>query len=243
MNSRTRNRVSCIALLALAVAAPLAQAQSTNQGSADEQVITSEAFLSSHPDLRYRLLGWRAYEKQDFDKAMEHFQRAARFADKPSQGMVAEMLWHGQGTAPNRPLAMAWMDLAAERKFKLMLANRDRYWSSLSDAERLAAIDLAAPLYAEYGDDVAQPRLERLLRTARRNSTGSRTGFVGNMRITIPGPDGSEVTVDGSQFYQEKFWKPEAYWAWQADVWKELPQGRVEVGEMRESKDEAGKKK
>lgn len=219
----------CVFLLS---AAPQrTHAQSAAPASTDALVMSSDSFLGSHPDLRYRMLGLESYKKGRFSEALTFFRRASRFADKPSQGMVAEMLWQGVGTAQDRPLAYAWMDLAAERGFEVMLINRERYWRDLSEAERPQALQAGEAVFADYGDDVAKPRLERILRAARRNVTGSRVGFTGNLTIIIPGPTG-DITLDGSQFYQEKFWKPETYWQWQAESWKESPKGRVEVGPL-----------
>ena len=48
-----------------------------------------------------------------------------------------------------------------------------------------------------------------MLRNARRNATGSRVGFVGNLKIIVPGPTGEEV-IDGSRFYDPKYWDPPA---------------------------------
>jgi uncharacterized protein len=209
-----------------------AYAQAAAPRSVDAQVVGSDTFLAAHPDLRFRLLGLKAFEARKFEKAMEYFKRAARYADKPAQGMVAELLWAGQGAPMDRAAAYAWMDLAAERQFKVMLAQRERYWSALTPAEQARALEIGKAVYAEYGDAVAKPRMEVALRRARSSSTGSRTGFTGNLKIIIPGPAG-DITLDGSQFYQDKFWKPADYWAWQAEEWKEMPKGRVEVGPLK----------
>jgi hypothetical protein len=221
----------CILAAALLGAASGAHAQYARAQSVDSQVMNSDTFLSAHPDLRFRLLGLKAWQGGDYAKAMVLFRRAARFADKPAQGMVAEMLWNGQGGPMNRPLAHAWIDVAAERQFRIMEVTRDRYWREMTEAERAQALALAPALVAEYGDKVAKPRLERKLREVRTSSVGSRTGFVGNVQVTIPSPSG-DVTVDGSQFYQDKFWKPEAYWKWQAEDWKELSKGQVKVNPL-----------
>ena len=160
-----------------------------------------------------------------------HFRRAAKFADEPSQGMVAEMLWKAQGIEANRPLAYAWMDLAAERQYPSMLAHRERYWNALSESEREQALRLGEALYAVYGDDVAKKRLATALRRAKNSTTGSRTGMVGSLSITIQTSSGPE-TIDGSQYYQDKYWKPELYAKWQDEAWKKPPSGKVDIGPL-----------
>jgi len=203
---------------------------------ADPLVLNSEGFLNAHPDMKYRQLGLAAYEDGDYKRALSEFKRAARYADKPSQGMVAEMLWRGEGTEVDRPAAYAWMDLAAERHFRMLLVQRENYWAALDEAERERAIEVGQALYAEFGDDVAQPRLERVMRLAKRQMTGSRTGFTGFLRIEFPTPSGT-VSVDGSSYYHRDYWEPERYWAWQAKLWKDPPRGVVDIGPLQQPAD------
>jgi tetratricopeptide (TPR) repeat protein len=201
------------------------------QRAEDPRVTGSVSFLQAHPDLRYRQAGLAAYKQGEFEEAHGYFRRAARFADKPSQGMLAEMLWKGEGVAQDRPQAYAWMDLAAERAYKTMLMQRERFWEAMTPDEQARAVEVGKDLYAEYGDAVAKPRLERKMRFARRASAGSRTGFVGNMQITVTTLHG-EVTIDGSHYYHPDYWEPALYWAWQEKGWKEPPKGRVDVGPL-----------
>jgi hypothetical protein len=220
---------SALVLLAAFAFSDGAQAQEENQP--DKLVMSSEGFLNAHPDLKWRQAGLKAYEAGKHAEALGLFRKAARYADKPSQGMVAEMLWRGEGVAQDRPSAYAWMDLASERHFRPMLIQREIYWEALSEGERNAALEIGKGLYAEYGDAVAQPRTERKMRTARRNGTGSRTGYVGNLTIsfnTMAGP----MTIDGSSYYHPDYWEPQRYWTWQEKGWKNPPRGIVGVGPL-----------
>ena len=194
-------------------------------------MIGSEAFLGAHPYLKYRLRGLQHYGNGDWTRALEDFRRAARYGDKPAQGMIGEMHWNGEGVAVDRALAYAWMDIAAERAYPLLLAKREHYWAELDESERARAIEAGTAMYEEFGDPAAKPRLERLLRQARRNTTGSRVGSVGSLVIYIPTPAGMRQ-VDGSTFYQDKYWKPEQYWTWQDHDWKAPPRGTVSVGDV-----------
>lgn len=223
------NLSAFVLLLALAPALP-AFAQTATKPE-EKILVSSEAFLSAHPDLRHRLAGLRAYNKGDFAEAATRFRRAARFADKPSQGMLAEMYWNGQGVEKDPALAYAWMDLAAERQYPMMLAKREYYWERLDEAGQARALELGAEVYAEFGDDAAKPRLARELRIARSRTTGSRTGFVGNLQITIPTPAGDTV-IDGSTYYDEKFWDIEKYIEWHDGDWTYYAEGTVDVGEV-----------
>lgn len=200
-------------------------------GELDKTIISSESFINAHPDIMHRTRGQNAYRKLEYTEAFSNFKRAAKFADKPSQAMLAEMLWKGDGMAANRPLAYAWMDVAAERLYPTMVIHRERYWAALNEQERLQAVELGQAIYLEYGDAVAKKRLEIALRRAKNSSTGSRTGAVGSLSIIIYTPTGAE-TIDGSKYYQEKFWKPEKYWEWQDAGWKNPPRGSVDVGPL-----------
>jgi hypothetical protein len=225
-----------VLLVAAACSAPLA-AQEPGDGRddwarIDEKVLT-EGFLSAHPDLRWRGEALEAWEKKDYQSAMTMFLRAARHADKPSQAVVADMYWRGEGVPRDRPLAYAWMDLAAERMYPVFLGFRESYWNALSPVEREQAIERGQALLAEYGDDVAKPRLEQALRRGSR-STGSRTGFTGALTI-IPntGPlAGTGMTLSGHEYYAKKYWEPAQYWQLQDEIWSAPPRGQVDVGDV-----------
>src|SRR3546814_3071942 len=73
-----------------------------------EPGILTEGFLSSHPDMRWRREGLYSYNQEEYDIAMDQFLRAARYADKPSQAMIAEMYWKGIGVPRDRELGYAW---------------------------------------------------------------------------------------------------------------------------------------
>lgn len=218
-------------LLSLLAAPVLAQdaADAPPWGAGDEDVMNTSGFLAAHPDLRWRREGLYALEQDRAGEALTFFKRAARYADKPSQAMVAEMLWTGTGVPIDRPQAYAWMDVAAERAYVPFLAKREQYWNALGETERARALEVGAGIYDEYSDSVAKARLERLLRRAQRKVTGSRTGFVGNLQVMVPGPGGVMLTIDGSRYYDDQYWEPEQYWAWQDSIWKDPPTGTVTV--------------
>ena len=196
--------------------------------TADPLMITA-GFLTHHPDMKYRLLGMKAYDEKNYEDALRFFKRASFFADKPSQGMVAEMLWKGEGAPRDPALAYAWMDLASERGYAGFMGLRERYWNALDASERQRALVEGEAVYARFGDAAAKPRYETQLRRGRTQITGSRTGFAGNVQIIIPGPSG-EQSIDGSKFYDERYWDPKKYWAYTDQMWATPRIGRVEVG-------------
>ena len=195
----------------------------------DNPLLITAGFLNHHPDLRYRVAGMRAMKERRYEDAFQYFRRAGFYADKPSQGMVAEMLWNGRGVARDRALAYAWMDLAAERGYRGFLGLRESYWAALTEAERARALAEGEAIYARFGDAAAKPRYEFQLRVGRRNLTGSRTGFNHGVQIEVPGPSGSQM-VQGSKFYDERYWDAKKYWAWHDAVWMKPRIGKVSVG-------------
>lgn len=199
------------------------------RGPSDKLISNSPTFISQHPDLLHRLRGLEAYNKLRYSEAFFNFKRAAKYADKPSQGMMAEMLWKGEGVPVDKIRAYAWIDIAAERGYPTMVLSREKMWSLLSEEERKQAAIVGLELYKYYGDDVAKKRLENVLRRERNNITGSRLGFVGYVTITIDTPSGPQ-TVDGEFYYQDKFWKPAEYWKWQDTAWKNPAVGTVNIG-------------
>lgn len=222
----------------LAFLAVPASAQ-TRADTRDALILGSSGFLAAHPDLLNRSRGWAAYEKGEHAEAMRWFKMAARYADKPSQGMVAELLWSGEGIDTDRALAYIWMDLAAERGYPNFVARREALWDALDAAEQAQVAERGQAVYAEFGDEVAKPRIAAVLRRERARTTGSRVGFVGNLRIEIPGPGGIMQSIDGSQYYADKYWDPDQYQAWHDAAWQAPRRPNVDVGELQQIGDAA----
>lgn len=92
----------------------------------DEQaVMSSRAFLVAHPDLRFRTEGFLRLDEGKPEQARKDFLKAARYADKPAQAMLAEMAWKGLGQEVDRALAYAWADIAAARGYPQLVALRE----------------------------------------------------------------------------------------------------------------------
>lgn len=197
--------------------------------SRDEQLmLQSAAFLNAHPDMKHRLQGWQAYEAGRLVEAIEQFRKAARYADKLSQAMLAEMFWNGQGTPADRSLAYAWADLAAERGHDRFLALRERYWQGLDATGRAEAVARGRPLLAEYGDAVARPRMAKYLRKARWTMS---SGMIHrNASIYLLNDKSRPLQVKGDLFYAARYWEPERYQEWKREILtREVPTGTVTV--------------
>lgn len=225
-----------VASLALALMAPDARSEQRHRAAANTDssaIVESDSFRVGHPDLRWRQDAIQSYRRGDMDLAFARFERAARYADKPSQAMVAEMLWTGSGVARDRALAYAWMDLAAERQQKDFLLKREYYWSRLSASERQRALELGVTVYAEFGDDIAKPRQAREMARVKRGATGSRLGWAGFMK-SVPFRETVEVApVNSALFFADRYWDDASYWQWQDTLWDQGQKGVVEVLPLR----------
>lgn len=217
-----------LAISALAPSIAAADAPPKRPPQISNEMIAA-GFLEGHPDLKWRREAIFSKDAGRTGDAFLQFQRAARYADKPSAAMVAEMYWTGDGVPQDRALGYVWMDLAAERMWRPFLAKREVYWEELTAEERTRALAIGVAVYEEFGDAVAKERKERAMNLAKRRMTGSRVGFVGSMTIEIPGAAGG-IRIRGDQFYSPTFWNADRYWAWQEDVWKDARPGVVSVG-------------
>ena len=224
-----RSLVLCVAMLSAVSVASAADKPPPDPQ--DNPLLITAGFLEHHQDLKYRMLGLESFQKGRFEEALRFFRRASFFADKPSQGMVAEMYWNGQGTPRDPVQAYVWMDLAAERGYLAFLSLRERYWKELTEAERDRVPVEGQAVFARFGDAAAKPRYEHQLRIGLHNMTGSRTGFNRGVSIVMPGPDGG-VAIPGSKFYDDRYWNAKKYWAWQDGIWRKPKIGRVTVGEI-----------
>jgi uncharacterized protein len=250
MSAKTRVTAALLAGLSIVALSGCASSTAAHGGltAADKAVLNSPSFVGTHADHRYRVEGSHEYAAGRYERARSSFTRAARLADKLSQAMLAELHWEGLGGPVDRPAGYAWMDLAAERDWPHLLAKREHYWNQLNEAEREQALRVGATIYQEFGDEVAQPRMERELASALRQGPGvSRMGSAwrvyemdGGMSrvpgdvITSPMQLGKEVVG----FYQPKFWQPEYYWATLDRAYgvPELGQGEVTVRELQQPK-------
>lgn len=246
-------------LLAGCASAP-SQDSASAQDSARQQATQAFALLNQkglaydHLDLWNRKKGIARYKHGDKTHALTLFKQAARYGDKPAQAMIASMYWTGDGVPRNRPLAYAWMDLAAHHGYPELLAQRELYWSDLSAGERRQALVVGKTIYAKYGDAEATKRLSRNLAKIRRNVTGSHTGFVGTLEVTTmsngdrPGVY-SGTRFDGSQFYapslttlagyqklKDMAWKAPSYYPGTVTV---EPLRRVQNSSTKQTKDES----
>lgn len=227
-----RNSGTIVCLLGL-VALPALAAASTKESCRNmpskpiPAEIMTAGFYEAHPDIRWRNIALEAYKKREYATAMRDFKRAAGYADKFSQFMVAHMYWEGLGTVTDATLAYAWADLAAEREYHNFVTQREAYWAQLSEQQRAEAVHRGQSVYDRYADSVTKPNLEKRLRLAARNMTGSRTGLVtGPLLVT----DTKGNDISATVYYDQTYYQPEMYWCDQDAYWSRPMRSSVEVG-------------
>lgn len=247
-------------IVAAAIAAPAGAAGPDISSPSNASILIDAELLmaglgNGHPDLYYRRNALQDLENGRYKRAMRQLRRAASYSDKPAQAQLAEIHWQGShGQQQDRPAAYAWIDLAAERGYPELVTLRERYWRVMTAAEQQQALAVGKKLYARYGDDVAQPRLARILRQRSRNVAGSRTGFAANTTIlsAMPGSGSHSrsnastmiegdffaavTTIAGHKFYDPKYWQPDLYFQQKDLEWRigvtEHRLGTAEVGEL-----------
>ncbi|MEO6801025.1 MAG: hypothetical protein ABI178_13900 [Rhodanobacter sp.] len=245
-----RQMLACLAFAAtLAVLSVPVSAQQTDEGLLIA-LLNNRRIVDEHPDLLYRDLGVRAYQAGDKQRAVELLLKAASYADKPAQAMLATMYWEGDGIPKDHPRGYAWMDLAADRGYQDLLIQREHYWAKLSPSERQRAVSEGRQIYAKYKDEVGLRKLDQVLQRAADQATGSRTGFGGNnltvrLRGGATGPSiaplqGTGPTVLGGtpvrgiDYYSPMLWSAAPYAKLKDRVWEyaRREMGTVEVGPL-----------
>ncbi|WP_052950066.1 sel1 repeat family protein [Dyella japonica] len=221
-----------IAILALACASHAWAQQAADPADIKRDTellggMESRLFVDAHSDLRYRNKGQEAYREGHHRDAFHYFRLASRYADKTSQSLVSLMYWTGDGVTKDRPLAYAWMELAASRGYPELLRQRQIYWDELSDAERAKARELRPTLEADYGDAVGARRLTLEIGSMRARVTGSHVGWLGTGTVTY----GDNAVEDFSKFDKALHMSTAEYLDVKDLQWQLQMNSRVDVGE------------
>jgi hypothetical protein len=143
-------------------------------GSPEDQARPGEAYFNRGVD---------AIRKKDFRFATDMYKVAASWAYKPAEYNLAIMYAKGEGVPVDKPLAMAWAALAAERGDANYVAAREVIYATLSKEEFAKANDLWRDLKKTYGDDIALKRAEVRWAEVKNNVTGSHVGSVGHITV------------------------------------------------------------
>ena len=199
-----------VALVALAVALLLAGDLAAREARVDSSV---------HYDQVFRWRAMEAHAEGNVASAIRNFERAAKYADKPSQFALGVIYMKGEGVPRDRALAFAWLDVAAERGYAEVVEQRDLLWEQLTDGERAAGEYLSTRLFRKYGDDKAKPRHRSKTMAALQHSLGKSKSVRDDVIVTdlqncsagivdfTRGNPCSEREFFASRFDPERYWK------------------------------------
>jgi TPR repeat protein len=113
-------------------------------------------------------LGHKYWEAGKYESARRMLELAAGWGNKAAQRALGVALFNGDGLATDKPLGLAWLALAAERKDEVSAGLYNSALDLASRTDRAAGADMLAQLRQRYADDVAALRADnRFQRTVR----------------------------------------------------------------------------
>jgi len=141
---------------------------------------------SDQRTLQAQRLVEQLYEDREFKRSLIIYEKElAPIGDKYAQYMVGFMYYRGHGVEVNRPAALAWFRLAAERRDPPIVAARDALFSTMSQGEIVESNQIFVNLWRELGDSQIILDLVRHDLNLLKEKTGSR----------IPGSNASPMTI------------------------------------------------
>lgn len=161
--------LTCVTLAATWAVAGPAHAETPPPSDAELAATRCIAGLERFlPGDYFYCLASQSYGLHEFDDARRLYRKAARWGSKPAEFVLGIMALYGDHEPVDRPLALAWLSLAAERHTPRFERPYRELESALSPAERqAAAVDLAR-LGPRYRDAIAMPRAEQRYRDGMR---------------------------------------------------------------------------
>lgn len=156
-----------ICMLGVPMAAAAATAPATpavNKAPSDADLANTSCAIGEEkflPADYYYCLATQSYGEQHFGRAQKFFTTAASWASKPAQFVLGIMALNGDHQPVNRPLALAWLSLAAERPQSTFKAADTSAQAGATPAERQAAEKLLAQMRPTYADATAAVRAEK----------------------------------------------------------------------------------
>jgi hypothetical protein len=162
---RTHLKVmAMVMLLPLSAVAQVAGTASVAATPGDQElaktrcIIGEEKFL---PADYYYCLGTQSYGQKKYHYALQFFKNAASWGSKQAQYVLGVMALNGDRQPVDRPLALAWFSLAAERPGSRFAGPYNELLGRSTDSERAAAKALLAKMAPVYADATAAARAQQ----------------------------------------------------------------------------------
>lgn len=168
---KKRIRYALLAMLLAAVTGAIQPASAAPQTSSDapaqdgtEKIeYCMQGLESFFPGDYYACRAAYHLQRQHYGQFVEMLRESAYWANKNAQYELGLVYFQGDipGIPMNRPLGIAWLALAAERKKPDFQQAYTTAYLQSSPQERVAASDLWKSLLPKYGDKIAAPRAIR----------------------------------------------------------------------------------
>lgn len=185
-------------------------------------------FAEHTPGFQLNAEGQRSWENGFYFDARHRFRQAAWWGDKLAQYNLGVMYFRGDGVERDPARAWAWLALAAERGYPEFVGMWETLWHELDEAQRDKANRILAELEPRYSDRVAVERTARHMERERKRMTGSRTGFIGTLKVI----DRSGMMRDGEEFYRAEKWDFHQIVELETRLFKALATGTVSLGDF-----------
>ena len=140
-----------------------------------------------------------AVKHKQYKFAIDMYETSASWAYKPAQYNLAVIYAKGEGVPVDKPRAMAWAALAAERGDQDYVDAREAIYADLTKDEFAKANEIWRDLKKTYGDAVALERAKTRWAQVKAGITGSRVGGVGNLKVGAESSGGklTFINTDG----------------------------------------------
>ncbi|HEY4145001.1 SEL1-like repeat protein [Pinirhizobacter sp.] len=152
------------------------------------------------PGNYYFCEGVRSFWDGNRNAALYNLQEAASWGSKRAQYALGVAYFNGDQLPKNRPLGLAWLTLAAERKTPVYAATQRSAIEHATEAERQQGWQEMQKLKVKYADAVAlkraKTRLHRELRHLSAGSTGNTYTYYANVWNIYADYDNSDLVAE-----------------------------------------------
>lgn len=152
------------------------------------------------PGNYYFCEGVRSFWDGNRNAAIYNLQEAASWGSKRAQYALGVAYFNGDQLPKNRPLGLAWLTLAAERKTPIYAATQRSAIEHSTEAERQQGWQEMQKLKVKYADAVAleraKTRLHRELRHLSAGSTGNTYTYYANVWNIYADYDNSDLVAE-----------------------------------------------
>jgi len=152
------------------------------------------------PGNYYFCEGVRSFWDGNRNAALYNLQEAASWGSKRAQYALGVAYFNGDQLPKNRPLGLAWLTLAAERKTAIYAATQHSAIEQSTEAERQQGWQEMQKLKVKYSDAVAleraKKRLHRELAHLSAGSTGNTYTYYANVWNIYADYDNSDLVAE-----------------------------------------------